>query len=323
MPISLKHFFVSSKTDGPDPTLLRPSAWNDDHVLKVPAKSLIGNSTEFDDPGVAEPITVSGLILDGGVLSNPAGAGNDVLVGTTPDVGVLPDARVVTDSLSVIWDKTVAAIIKANVKARGVTLAMLDAGVQGDVLYYGAAGEPFRLAAAPVAGRVLTSNGPSANPSWTASSGAPHAVLQDRKPAATGGGAFASGAWRNRQLTNEVYDLFSIVAIDAVTPPAVAVKFVLDAGTYVVEWSTPAQLTDQHQSRLYNITDTDVLGWGSSAFSKAVTGDVTVSKGIARFTVEANKELAIQHQCETSGNLGVNSGFDGISVYTTVKIWRS
>lgn len=33
MPI--RHIFVSQKPDGPDPTVVRPSDWNADHVLEA------------------------------------------------------------------------------------------------------------------------------------------------------------------------------------------------------------------------------------------------------------------------------------------------
>jgi len=47
-----------------------------------------------------------------------------------------------------------------------VTLAKLENGTQGDVLYYGAAGAPSRLSAGSL-GQILKSGGAGANPSWT------------------------------------------------------------------------------------------------------------------------------------------------------------
>jgi len=48
-----------------------------------------------------------------------------------------------------------------------VTLAKMEHGTQGDILYYGASGAPTRLGAG-TAGQYLKTNGPAANPTWAA-----------------------------------------------------------------------------------------------------------------------------------------------------------
>lgn len=58
-----------------------------------------------------------------------------------------------------------------TIAANAVTLAMLEDGTQGDILYYGAAGAPTRLGAG-TSGQVLQTQGAGANPQWaTPSSG--------------------------------------------------------------------------------------------------------------------------------------------------------
>ena len=52
-----------------------------------------------------------------------------------------------------------------TIAANAVTLAKLEDGTQGDILYYGASGAPTRLSAG-TSGDVLTSGGGSANPAW-------------------------------------------------------------------------------------------------------------------------------------------------------------
>jgi hypothetical protein len=59
----------------------------------------------------------------------------------------------------------------AAIAANAITLALMEHGTQGDVLYYGATGTPTRLGVG-TAGQVLTTNGAAANPSWTTVSGA-------------------------------------------------------------------------------------------------------------------------------------------------------
>ncbi|CAB4146369.1 hypothetical protein UFOVP503_9 [uncultured Caudovirales phage] len=74
MTVSLKHNFVSGKSDGADATLVRPSNWNDEHSLTLATGKLLGRSTA--GTGAAEEISVgSGLTLSAGTLSATGGGG--------------------------------------------------------------------------------------------------------------------------------------------------------------------------------------------------------------------------------------------------------
>ena len=59
MTLSIKHKFVSAKTDGTDATLIRPSNWNDAHDISLSTNSLIGRATAGAGP--AEEITCTAL----------------------------------------------------------------------------------------------------------------------------------------------------------------------------------------------------------------------------------------------------------------------
>ena len=56
-------------------------------------------------------------------------------------------------------------VATAMVADNAVTLAKLEDGTQGDILYYGASGAPTRLGAG-TSGDVLTTGGAAANPAW-------------------------------------------------------------------------------------------------------------------------------------------------------------
>ena len=56
-------------------------------------------------------------------------------------------------------------VATAMVADNAVTLAKLEDGTQGDILYYGASGAPTRLGAG-TSGDVLTTGGGGANPAW-------------------------------------------------------------------------------------------------------------------------------------------------------------
>ena len=331
MAISLKHSKVSDKSDGQDDSLLQPSHWNAEHNFVVPAKRLVGNSDDAE--AGAEDISVgSGLELTDGQLQF-GGADSQVVVSVTdPD---LPGARAVTDTATITWEKPGSPNedqIKANVADRSITLAKMQAGTEAQVFYYGASGVPTRLAPG-AKGTVLVSGVasavgppvvPFAAPVW-GFAGAPHVVLRDEKPNGTDGGKITSGTWKDRTLNKELYDTYDFATLtDATTTN---ISFTLVAGTYVIEWSAPAYRVNRHQTRLFNSTDSIVLGHGTPEYSTTVSNSQTRSTGIANFTVEESKVLKVQHRCgadtDENLNLGVGAGLDDSpEIYTVVKIWR-
>lgn len=71
MAVSLKHKFVSAKSDGGDTSLVRPSNWNEEHDLVVGANKLLGRYDAAD--GAAQEVSVgAGLSLNSstGVLGS-------------------------------------------------------------------------------------------------------------------------------------------------------------------------------------------------------------------------------------------------------------
>jgi hypothetical protein len=67
-------------------------------------------------------------------------------------------------------DITDGAVIEAKIGGDAVTLAKMEDGTQGDVLYYGASGAPTRLGFG-TAGDFLKTQGTGANPIWAAAAG--------------------------------------------------------------------------------------------------------------------------------------------------------
>lgn len=324
MAISLKHSKVSTKSDGADPDLLQPSDWNAEHNFVVQSKRLIGNSEEAE--GQVEEISIgTGLELSDGVLGFDSSFSDSQVIVAAADTD-FPSARAVIDTATVTWDKPGSPNenqIKANVPDNAITLPKMQAGTQGDILYYGAAGAPTRLATG-LSGMVLKSGsaaivGPPAvaatNPSW-GFSGAPHAVLRDKKGNGVDGGAFTVGDWRDRALNDELYDPHEFVTL-------ASNLFTLVAGTYSIEWSAPAFSVTAHQTRLWNKTDSTLIEVGTPEVSGTIQ---TRSIGVARFTIPASKNLAIQHRChatKSADGFGSATNYSGHSeIYTIVKIWR-
>ena len=98
----------------------------------------------------------------GGVVTVTAPAGT--LTGTTLKSTVVSSSLTSVGTIATgVWNGT--AIATAYIADNAITLAKLEDGTQGDVLYYGASGAPARLGAGS-SGQVLTSGGAGANPAW-------------------------------------------------------------------------------------------------------------------------------------------------------------
>lgn len=68
MTISVKHKFINSKPDGADPSVVRPSDWNNTHNLTLLGPSLVGKASAGE--GAAVEITMgTGLSFNGNVLN--------------------------------------------------------------------------------------------------------------------------------------------------------------------------------------------------------------------------------------------------------------
>jgi hypothetical protein len=117
---------------------------------------------------------------------------------------------------------------------------------------------------------------------------------RDQKSGGTSGGTFTAGAWQTRTLNTEspVNGVGSSLSSNQVTLPA---------GTYLVRWSAPALYTLGHQTRLYNVTDSSVVCYGSSEYcDRAGNGTQTRSVGSEVITIASTKTFRLEHRCNTT-----------------------
>ena len=142
--------------------------------------------------------------------------------------------------------------------------------------------------------------------------------LVDKKASGVDGGGSVLGAWRTRDLTDELADTEEICTL-------AANQFTLETGTYRCLISAPALQSDHHQARLYNITDgamelLGAQGWNESAFDEAETHSFI----FGRFTIAAQKTFEIQHRVTASraGNGWGESNSWGDNIYTIVELWK-
>lgn len=139
------------------------------------------------------------------------------------------------------------------------------------------------------------------------------AYFIDRKAEGTNGGTFTGGSYQTRELNTKFYDPDNLVTI-------VGNEFTVLANGWV-EWSAPAFVNGAHKSRLYNVTDDQVVQVGSAEFTNAVLGP-SQTQSFGAGEVVAGKTYRIEHQCSTtqsSTGFGVAAGFGGLETYTQVK----
>ena len=171
------------------------------------------------------------------------------------------------------------------------------------------------------ANQVLKTDG-SGNLSFAADSGgkfASYAIICDQKATNTAGGSSSTGAFNTRDLNTELADPDGIVSISSN-------QFTLQAGTYLIKASAPAQGAGRHQIIVWNATDSSVGVLGINAYSNA--SSVTTSRAFAtgRVTISGAKVFEIRHRQEvarSTDGLGVECNFDTLlSIYTFVEIYK-
>jgi hypothetical protein len=162
-----------------------PATVSGSYTLTLPAA--VGSSGQIlrtsDGSGTLEWVTdqegdITEVVAGAGLTGGGAGPGAVTLnaVGTSNRITVNADdidiasTYVGQSSITTLgtitsgtWNGT--ALATAYIADNAVTLAKLEDGTQGDVLYYGASGAPARLGAGS-SGQVLTSGGAGANPAW-------------------------------------------------------------------------------------------------------------------------------------------------------------
>jgi hypothetical protein len=141
------------------------------------------------------------------------------------------------------------------------------------------------------------------------------ATLEDQKAPATAGGTFTLGVFRTRDLNTED-DPGGIVTL-------AANQFTLQAGTYFIRASAPADRVDSHQTRLQNITDatTDIIG--SSEFADAGIRIQTRSVLEGRITITSPKVFELQHRSTATravNGFGIAANVGLNELYSEVEI---
>ena len=173
------------------------------------------------------------------------------------------------------------------------------------------------------ANQIMKTDG-SGNLGWATDTGglfSSYALLEDEKTDTTNGGASTATTWHHRDLNSEVFDPDNIVSL-------ASNKFTIGPGTFYITWRCPGYRTAGLNSRLYNVSDSSVVKYGTAGLSYTVsTYAITHTFGSARVTISSGtKEYRIDmyaHSAYANG-LGENSlgGATSNNIFTQVEIFK-
>lgn len=123
------------------------------------------------------------------------------------------------------------------------------------------------------------------------------ALIYDEKSQNTGGGTFTSGAWRVRDL-NSLDTLIDGVSLSSN-------QFTLPPGRWLIEWSAPGNLCGAHQTRLWSVTNNELIGLGTS--ERSISGSTqSRSFGSKIHNVISTETFRLEHRCaSTVSNTGL------------------
>lgn len=140
--------------------------------------------------------------------------------------------------------------------------------------------------------------------------------VRDEKTSGTSAGTFTAGSYVTR--------VFNTVLTNEIAGASLSSNQVsLPAGTYYFQASAPAFNTNQHKTKLQDITGASPLVIGSSERDDG--GAQTRSFCSGRFIIGVTSLIELQHRCTSTnaGNgLGENVAFGDIETYADLKIWK-
>lgn len=182
----------------------------------------------------------------------------------------------------------------------------------GNVTLAGSANNLGTISAGTLGSSVVFPAGGTGNPISVA-------VIADEKSTSNAGGNLNT-TFSQRDLNTELSDPDGIVSISSN-------QFTLGAGTYLITWSCPAYKVNRHITQLYDVTSTNVLTEGQTAFSGSATDEQQSSTGAFVHTISSNNVYEIRQATQTArsndgGGLELGGNFTVNNIYTYVVIYK-
>ena len=165
-------------------------------------------------------------------------------------------------------------------------------------------------------GKVLTTDGSAL--SW--GGGVSFAKVWDQKNAGTGGGTSGSAnTWHTRTLTNIQGSSWLTRSGNQFT--------LVGAGTYLINFRSPVFSISQFQSGLYDITNSELVTYGSSNYANPggwETNFYSEGSHIATQTGNVTYEIRIKHSGGAHGDgYGQPTGLSVPEIYTSVEVIKT
>ena len=158
-----------------------------------------------------------------------------------------------------------------------------------------------------------------------------YAVLQERDTSGQHGGYAYSNSWNIREINVVIADN-AVNGGDGMNVTVSAPNFTLQAGTYMIEWSSSHYMVKSNVTRLYNVTDGEMVGYGATnqtcmhGYSYYYTngGMETVLNKTSKFTIDAAKSFRIEMANFQNLNIGMGreTGAPNYEVYSQVYIYK-
>ena len=142
------------------------------------------------------------------------------------------------------------------------------------------------------------------------------AIISEQKAAGNHGSAMVAATWNVREINTEDSDPDGIVSI-------ASNQFTLGAGTYIVEWSASGYDCNQHKTRLYDITNSQVAKVGSNSYSQNTYNIYNLSVGMHRLVLTSSTTYELQHYSNAAAGVGFGVLVSqGPEVYSQIKITK-
>ena len=170
-------------------------------IATADASKIDGNDTLTLNPGEATLICRDGSNFRSIGIIGASGSGSGTVTSVATGTGLTGGPITTSGTISV----SNGGIDTLQLADDAVTLAKLEDGTQGDILYYGASGVPTRLAAG-TSGQFLKTQGSGANPVW-ADGSTGGLVLLEAPPSIGNVGYFDFG----KDLLSTTYDHYLIL----------------------------------------------------------------------------------------------------------------
>ena len=158
-----------------------------------------------------------------------------------------------------------------------------------------------------------------------------YAILQERENSGTNAGYAYASSWNHKEI-NYIQSDKAVNGGGGMNVTVSAPKFTLQAGTYMIEWSSSHYMVQSNVTRLYNVTDDEMVGYGATnqtcmhgfSYYSTNAGMETVLNKTSKFTIDAAKEFRIEMANAQALNIGMgrNTNAPNYEIYTQVYIYK-